>query len=111
MTPVKPISPKEADEKQIANIPDFIIEAANELIASNIGDSNSVDIYQKDIVELALKKAPEGMTSSEIFKKKWMDIESLFRKAGWTVRYDKPAYCESYEPYFTFTKKRLKRKS
>jgi len=110
MTPVKPISPKEADEKQIAGIPDFIIEATNELIAAKIGASNSVDIKQKDIVELALKKAPEGMTSDKIYKNNWMDIEPLFRKAGWVVNYDKPGYCEDYDAYFTFAKKRTRKK-
>lgn len=110
MSPVKPISPKEAEEKQISGIPDFVVEAVNELIAKNIGDQNSVDIKQEDIVELAMQKAPKGTTRQIIYDNHWMDIEPLFRKAGWTVHYDKPGYNESYSAYFTFTKKRQRKK-
>lgn len=106
MTPKKPITPKEAEERQIGGIPDFIVEAVNQLIAEGIGGGDSVRILQKDIVDLALKSAPEGITSAVIFNKKWMDIEPLFQKAGWIVEYDKPGYCESYEASFTFKKKR-----
>lgn len=110
MTPVKPISPAEAQEKQIQSIPDFIVEAVNELIAKKIGDNNSVNITQDAIVELAMQKAPEGTTRQIIYDNHWMDIEPLFRKAGWNVEYDKPAYCETYAVNFTFTKKRQRKK-
>lgn len=109
--PVKPLSPKEVQEKQIDNIPDFIIEAVNELIAQKIGDNDSVNITQSAIMELALKKAPEGTTRQVIYDNNWMDIEPLFRKAGWRVDYDKPAYCETYSANFTFTNAKRRKKS
>jgi hypothetical protein len=32
-----------------------------------------------------------------------LDIEPIYREAGWIVEYDKPAYCENYDANFTFT--------
>lgn len=40
-----------------------------------------------------------------IFAEKWLDVEEIFRQVGWSVSYDNPAYNESYEPSWTFTKK------
>lgn len=41
-----------------------------------------------------------------IFKNNWLNIEELYSNEGWLVKYDSPAYCESYEPYFKFTRKK-----
>lgn len=45
------------------------------------------------------------MPADEVFKKGWLNVEYLFRAAGWEVQYDKPGYNETYEAYFTFSKK------
>lgn len=47
-----------------------------------------------------------GMKRDELFDKGWMDIEPIYRKSGWRVEYDKPAYNETYPATFTFSKKR-----
>jgi len=49
--------------------------------------------------------AATGKTRDEVFDKGWLNIEPMYRAAGWKVVYDKPAYNESYEPTFTFTKR------
>lgn len=36
----------------------------------------------------------------------WVDFEDLYRKQGWKVVYDKPAYCETYKAYFVLSKKK-----
>ena len=33
---------------------------------------------------------------------KYLDFEDEYRTIGWKVTYNKPAYCETYEPYFIF---------
>ena len=100
---VKPISPQEARANQKASIPDFVIAAFNEMISKKIGGSKSVTIRQDDVVELALKNAPEGTTSQTLFNNNWLDVEPLFAEQGWKVSYDKPGYCESYPATFTFS--------
>ncbi len=60
-------------------------------------------ILQKDVIARIIASEPE-LTSQQIFDNHWLDIEDLYRKVGWKVKYDKPAYCESYDASFEFTK-------
>ena len=98
---VKPITPNGARKKAEETIPDQVIEAFNELISENIGNSSYVTILQKDAIKRIKEKMPEISTDT-IFAKRWLDIEQIFRKQGWKVEYDKPAYCETYEANWTF---------
>jgi hypothetical protein len=43
-----------------------------------------------------------------VFDKGWLDVESIFRAEGWKVKYDKPAYCETYKAFFVFSRKKKK---
>ncbi len=44
------------------------------------------------------------VTSTTVCDNHWLDVEDVYREAGWVVEYDKPGYCESYEATFTFKK-------
>lgn len=101
---VKPFTPADARKQKAQGIPNEIIEAVNELLAKNFSDSTII-IRQKDIEKQALLKLP-GLTASDLYDRKWMDIEDMFRDAGWDVYYDKPGYNESYDAYFEFKPKR-----
>ena len=35
-----------------------------------------------------------------------MDFEDLYRKSGWSVSYDKPAYNENYDAFLIFNKRK-----
>ena len=100
---VKPITPEEVIELKKNLLPDNVIKTWNELIAKNIVNGTCV-ILQSDA-----EKALESLISSEdpnnIFVRGWLDIEDIYRKAGWTVTYDKPGYNESYPATFTFRKR------
>lgn len=104
MTTLKPITPVEAS-RRFANeiIPDEIIAAVNELIVQNLV-KDIATITQHEIVELAVLK---GLKREDIFENRWLDIEEVYRAAGWTVGYDKPGYNESYKASFTFRKRRM----
>lgn len=93
---VKPISPNEI--KKI--IPDFVVEAVNELIAEKVNSQNHATVLQKHIVDRVKSKTDQD------FDYAWLDFENVFRDAGWNVNYDKPAYCESYDAFFEFSPKR-----
>lgn len=104
MTPekVKPISPQEASQDKLNQIPDTVIEAFNELLSGTpIGGETT--IYQNEILDILTKK---GLDRATIFSKGWLDVEEIYRKAGWIVEYDKPGYNETYEAHFTFRAKR-----
>ena len=100
---IEPIAPDDVQEVKNSQIPDYIIEAFNELIVEKWNMSSS-RVLQKDAMSRALEKAPEGVTSQEIYANKWFDVEPLFRSKGWKVKYDKPAYCESYAASYEFSK-------
>jgi hypothetical protein len=46
-----------------------------------------------------------GVSRQEVFDNQWLDIEDIYREAGWKVSYDKPAYNETYKAYFTFSRR------
>ena len=98
----KPITPSDIASSRLQTIPPEVIEAFNEEIAKRAtsGGQRAV-ILQKNVLERILSKLPET-PRSEIFSNCWLDVEPIFEKAGWTVSYDKPGYCESYSANWTF---------
>jgi hypothetical protein len=96
---VRPITPTEAAEVHKDNIPPEVLAIVNRILAEDVKSSRII-IKQKDIVQELVNG---GLDREEIFAKHWLDFEDIYRDAGWTVGYDKPAYNEDYEPYFEFT--------
>jgi hypothetical protein len=105
MTTVKPITPDEIVERKKETIPDVIFEIFNYLIAENFNGYSSTVMQSK--VNAMLKK--KKVNVDEAYKKHWLDVEDIYREAGWDVEYDKPGYNESYEANFTFTPPKRKR--
>ena len=100
---IKPISPSEVDDTQY--IPDWAIEAANECIIAHYKAATRTSHFTQNVlIEYYLKHAPKSVTRQTIFSENWLDIEPIYRKEGWIVDYDSPAYCETYEANFTFEK-------
>lgn len=95
-----PISPAEALRSNAGNIPEFVFTVFNQFLVTRLGpDHPSVTITQDEV----LKKLEEtGRTRAEIIGMGWLDVEPLYEKAGWIVKYDKPGYNETYEPYWMF---------
>jgi hypothetical protein len=98
---MKPIRPSQVQERKV-EIPDVVIECVNKMIQSEWSGFQS-KIYQKDLVNKIIESSV--FTREEIFAKHYLDFEYLYKKAGWKVVYDKPAYNEDYEAYFVFSKK------
>jgi len=111
---VKPLSPDEVVNAKQYQIPDEVISTFNTLIAKNFL-GKSATFKQCEVVEEIIKniqegdweefKGKEGTLKSLIFNRHWLDVEDIFRSAGWDVKYDKPGYNESYDAFFTFKKK------
>lgn len=99
---VEPISP--SDVKKI--IPDFVIEAVNQLINEK-WDGYEAVILQDEI--MAIISSSDDMddkpSRKQILDKGWLDFEPLYREKGWDVEYDKPGYNEFYKAKFIFKKK------
>jgi len=97
---VQAIKPSDIMDNLNTIIDPAVIQAVNEILKEKFrGDS--VTILQKEIVSRAIKINPK-LTSDILYKNHHLDFEPIFRKAGWSVRYDKPGYNESYEATFEF---------
>ena len=97
-----PISPKDVIKAKQRDIPEFVFEVINQLIVENI-DGNEAKVRQDEIVNRLVVN--HDVERSDIFKKGWLNIEDIYRKAGWKVTYDKAGYCETYSSFFLFTKR------
>lgn len=111
-----PITPVDAMTNKRLSIPPEVFEAFDELITKNISTSGTAIIKQCDAIALvcaklgiaedanARRQAGEDiLTRSDVFANGWMDVEASYRLVGWEVDYDRPSYCESYEPTYTFS--------
>lgn len=96
-----PITPHEAAQARESTIPDVVFEVFNAILSTRFAGSGSVTIRQKEVTEALTAK---GLDLAEVFAKGWLDVEPLYEKAGWRVVYDKPGYCETYEPSWEFTR-------
>lgn len=98
---VKPIKPSEVAAKKEEAIPDGVLEEWNNAIATNWSGTEAI-VKQNDIVRAIVHRM--GVKRHEVFDRRWLDIEPIYRQAGWTVVYDKPGYNETYEAFFLFKK-------
>lgn len=98
---IEPIKPEEADQAKKDSLPDFVIEAFNFMIGSNFHNGRS-SFKQSEVVK---KIAELGeVNKNAIYENHWLDVEGVYRKIGWKVKYDRPGYNESYEATFEFRK-------
>ena len=96
---VRPISPDEVTGLQRELIPPEVIEIFNRFIGRTILNGHAT-IRQDDVVKALVES---GLDKRAIFDNGWLNIEEIYREAGWEVVYDSPAYNESYPPTFKFT--------
>lgn len=104
MGTTKPIKPEEILDRKADVIPDAMFQAINELIALN-WNGNEAKFRQDDLIERYLEIIGENNLQSSrdiIFKNHYLDFEDIYRREGWNVRYDKPAYNEDYPATFEF---------
>jgi hypothetical protein len=111
---VEPIRPEDVVKLKTTIIPDQVIESFNKLIAKNFRNSSATFDQDEVIEEICShaglfvgefapsKSKPENIIMSEC----WLDVEDIYRKAGWSVKCDSPCWNETGNSYFTFTKKK-----
>ena len=98
---IEPISPKEAVETK--EFPNEVMLAFNELITENLRNKTA-RITQDEVMDRILTRAPRDQNRNYYFDRGLLDVEPMYRKAGWKVEFDKPGYCEDYKATFTFSK-------
>lgn len=101
---VTPIRPDQASELRRNSLPDSVIECWNNLIAQNLVGSVA-KVLQDDAISAICAKT--GVTRADVFKNRWLDIESVYEYYGWNVEYDKPVSWggDNYAASFKFSTK------
>lgn len=113
---VQAITPQEISKLKGEIFPPAVLEAFNEQIAKNyINKNQSVTVYQDDVIDAIIVKQigpPSAFDDTyesrakaarnEIFNEKWLNVEEVYRAAGWEVVYNKPAYNETGKAFFRF---------
>jgi hypothetical protein len=95
----EPIRPEDVAAAKLAVLPDEVIEVFNEMIAA-AWDGRSSRVMQDEAAEAISERL--GISREEVFDRHPLDVEPVYRAAGWGVAYDKPGFSESYRPYFIF---------
>ena len=98
----RPITPKEAVGLKQNQIPEEVYNAFNELISKNLQHGYAC-FRQDDVVKLIKRNMqlnPE--MRQELFDSQWLNIEEIYRKAGWKVEYERLGYKENSPATFTF---------
>jgi hypothetical protein len=97
------ITPDEVVSAKAGRLPSVIFDVFNELIARN-WNGRQARVMGKEAVDAI--GARLGISESEIYRQRFLDVEEVYRRAGWKVDYDKPAYNETYDPFFIFERAR-----
>ncbi len=96
----KPITPEIAQKLRKGSIPSFVINVFNDLIVKNLTVDGTASFSQEDVLDhISFHES----SRDKIFKNKWLNVEDIFRKAGWNVEYDTPSVGDNYKARFTFT--------
>lgn len=104
--PVKPITPDEVTARKAAILPSEVLTAFNGMIAENWNGSESS--FKQDAVlrRILAHFGNHTYTRQKVLDNHWLDVEPIFQDAGWEVKYDSPAYNETFAASFTFRRKR-----
>lgn len=89
----QPIKPSEIAKAKAAVIPEVVFEIANELIALT---------YCNGKARFDLSEFRERLKRSLLdnYRKEYLDIEDIYRDAGWSVTFHKPDYTEDWAAYY-----------
>jgi hypothetical protein len=120
-TTITPIKPSDLSSQKQKLIPEFVIESFNEIVAK-CWNGHYSEFKQNEVIKIMILKSEGWEGRKEIdemhasrqeaelrqlfFEQHFLDIEPIFESVGWNVEYDKPAWNETYEATFKFTKKR-----
>lgn len=101
MSDVLPIRPSQVAANKASVLPAAVIQAFNTLI-TRAWDGRSAMVYQHQATALMKELDPE-LTDERIREEHLLDVEVVYRRHGWRVTYEKPAWNESGHPFYTFT--------
>jgi hypothetical protein len=98
----RPIRPEEVAEMKVDSFPDEVFEIFNLLITQHF-DHGCARIEQRDVLAELEVRLPT-LSRGDIFARGYLNVEDVYRAAGWKVAYRKPDYTETFPAYYEFRK-------
>lgn len=96
---VQPISPADVAKQKKADFPPLVIQAFNEMIAKKFSGV-AATVFQDEVTKLIAEKL--GCSEKLVYERGWLNVEEIYKEAGWKVMYEKPAYNETGRSFYTF---------
>jgi hypothetical protein len=96
----RPITPQEVAGAKCTYTPPAVFDAFNIEIAQRYSVGRAI-VPQNAVIARLVNG---GMKRSEIFDGGWLNVEEAYQAVGWKVSYTKPAYNESGDSYFEFSR-------
>lgn len=105
------IKPENIVSEKKKHIPAEVEKAVDFLIGQK-WNGKSATFKQDELIQKIVEFSGIDFPSAEskqnyrnrLFETHALDFEDVYRAAGWSVVYDKPAYNESYSAFFKFEK-------
>ena len=100
---VTPLTPHEAVQQKLEDVPEKVLNCWNKIIKSNLDKTNSSVTSRFTLDELAKMISSEMACSFDVAQSKgWFDLEPLFIKSGWNVQFHRASYADDFDSYFYF---------
>ncbi len=100
---ITPLTPHEAVEQKLEDVPEKVLNCWNKIIKSHSSKTNSSVTSRFTLDELAEMISSEMVCSFDTAKSNgWFDLEPLFVKSGWKVKFHKASYGDDFDSYFYF---------
>lgn len=102
---ITPITPHDADRYHWEKIPGSVVKVINLLIQECY--SNGVATVSTEVIERNLINNQIAKDRTEIYDNGWLEIEGLYREAGWHVEFvphNKTYFNKAQESLFIFKK-------
>jgi hypothetical protein len=101
-------SPAQAKEYKAKQIPQWLLNAVNDLLVEKYGNGRHIHIKKDDVINRALAEAAKfgvDINRRGIIDFGYLDFESVYEARGWKVTYHSPDYTESFDQYYEFVAK------
>jgi hypothetical protein len=102
---IEPVTPQELNESIGESFPKAVINAFNNLLKEKYRGNNSITIKVDEVVKRILS-LDDSLTRNILFEKNYLDVESLYRKFGWSVTFNSPDRDENFDSYYVFSVKK-----
>lgn len=99
-----PFTPHDAANARLESMPACVINAFNYLLARYYF-AGKAHITEEMAIDEIIAFSNNRLASPEVRKRRYLDVEDIYREYGWEVEYKRPSYDESFKAHYIFKRK------